>query len=295
MRSNKNTHRKMLSEIYALMPWQIKYIRMFKLEKGRWPHVLCPKDYSDYVFRDNLFGKHNKHAFLADKYEVRKYVENKGLGKILTKLYGVWDDAKKIDFNKLPNQFALKCNHSCGLNIICYDKRQLDINETIELLNKWLREKHRVKYEQHYRKIKPMVICEELIPNDKDGFFPMDYKIHCANGVPVFIQCCFERSTQDVGRRVIYDTNWNNLHYIVNDSHYSNAEVEKPKHLKEMLEYASILSKGLDYARVDFYDTDDRVLFGEITLTPMGGWLSYFKQEALDIMGEAIRKNKKNK
>ena len=125
-----------------------------------------------------------------------------------------------------------------------------------------------------------------------DGFFPMDYKIHCANGKPVFIQCCFERTSGDAGRRVIYDTNWKNLHYILNDSHYSNEEVERPKHLSEMLKAASVLSKGLKYARMDFYDTDKRVIFGEITLTPMGGWLSYFKQEALDLMGKAIREGK---
>lgn len=281
------------SKLFSMMPWQVKYYRMFRTEKGRWPRLLKPQDYSDFIFRDNLLGRHNRHAFLADKYEVRKYVEGKGLGDILTKLYGVWDDANKIDFNSLPNQFALKCNHSCGMNIICYDKNRLNENDTKASINQWLNERHRVFYEQHYLRIKPLVICEELIPNNKDGFFPMDYKIHCANGKPVFVQCCFERTTKDAGRRVIYSLEWENLHLIENDSHYSDSDVEKPKHLKEMIEYASILSEGLDYARVDFYDTDDRVLFGEITLTPMGGWLSYFKQEALDIMGDAIRKNKK--
>ena len=277
---------------YYHLPWRIRYIRAFKEIKGYFPRLINPKDYSDYIFRDNFFQKHDKHAFLADKYEVRFHVEKLGLRNTLTKLYGVWSDAYDIDFNSLPNGFALKCNHSCGMNIICYDKNMLDIDKTRCQLNDWIQEKHPKYFERHYRKIKPLIICEELIPNNKDGFFPMDYKIHCANGVPVFIQCCFERSETDAGRRVIYSTEWVNLHYINNDSHYSDEEVEKPKHLKEMLEYASVLSKGLDYARVDFYDTDERVIFGEITLTPMGGWLSYFNQEALDVMGEAIRKNK---
>ena len=271
------------------LPFHLRYFFTFCLTKRRFPHIILKKDYCDYIFWDCFWGRHDKHAFLADKLEVRKFVEERGLNSILTKLYGAWDDANKINFESLPNQFALKCNHSCGMNIICFDKSKLNIEETKKQLNEWLKMKHPVFQERHYFKIKPMIICEELIPNNEDGFFPMDYKIHCANGKPVFIQCCFERTDEDAGRRVIYDTNWNNLHYILNDSHYSNEEVERPKHLKEMLNAASTLSKGLRYARMDFYDTDSRVIFGEVTLTPMGGWLSYFKQEALDQMGKAIR------
>jgi hypothetical protein len=275
-------------------PLIIRHTYNFRKIKGRWPHLLFPRDYCDFIARDNIFGRHNKHAYLADKLEVRKYVDNKGLSGILVPLLGYWDSADKVDFDTLPNQFAIKCNHSCGMNIICYDKSKLDIEESRKKLDFWMHSKHPKYFEQHYNHIKPMILAEALIPSNADGFFPPDYKIHCANGEPVFIQCCFERTDNDAGRRVIYSPQWENLHFIINDSHYTDAEVEKPKHLKEMLECASVLSKGLEYARVDLYDTDKGVVFGEITLTPMGGWLSYFKQEALDIMGKAIRKNRKN-
>lgn len=277
-------------QIKKMLPWRMLYIYEFITNKHKYPRFWGNKmDYSDYIFRDNFWGRHNKHAYLADKYKVREYVANRGLDKILTKLYGVWKNADDINFSMLPDKFALKCNHSCATNIICSDKSQLNIDEARAKLNGWLHMVHPIRYEQHYRFIHPLIICEELIPLNADGSFPTDYKIHCANGKPVFIQCCFERTTDDVGRRVIYDTEWNNLHLVVNDSHYSDEEFPKPKHLKEMLEYAGILSKGLEYARIDFYDTDDRVIFGEVTLTPMGGWLSYFKQEALDYMGKIIR------
>lgn len=278
--------------LFDHLPFFIKYTILFYKEKHHLPHFFTPRDYSDYIFRDNLLGKHIKHAFLADKLEVRKYVSERGLEDTLTKLYGSWDDANKIDFDVLPNQFAIKCNHSCGMNIVCYDKAKLNIEETRKQLNNWLHEKHSEFFERHYDYIKPMIICEELIPNNKDGYFPMDYKIHCAHGKPIYIQCCFDRTSDDVGKRVIYSPEWKNLHYIKNDYHFQDVEVERPKHLEEMLCDATILSKDLDYARVDFYDTDERVIFGEVTLTPMGGWLSYFKQEALDIMGKAIRDGK---
>lgn len=286
--------REQIWKIVNKLPFHIRYYITFCLTKRRFPHMITKKDYSDYIFWDCFYGRHDKHAFLADKLEVRDYVIKRGLESSLTNLYGSWDNAEDIDFDSLPNQFALKCNHSCGMNIICFDKEKLDKEKTVHQLNEWLKMKHPVFLERHYFKIKPMIICEELIPNNKDGFFPMDYKIHCANGTPVFIQCCFERTAGDAGRRVLYNTKWENLHYILNDSHYSEEDVPKPIHLDQMLEAAAILSKGLDYARIDFYDTDERIIFGEVTLTPMGGWMSYIKQEALDIMGDAIRYGKHN-
>lgn len=278
--------------IKSYLPWQIKYLCEYIHVKNRIPNLLYPKDYSEYIFRDNILSRHNKHAFLADKYEVRKYVENLGLGHILTELYGVWDNADKINFDELPDQFAIKCNHSCATNIIVFDKSKLNLEEVRKQLNSWLKMKHPIYFERHYQCIKPLIICEELIKDNADGQFPKDYKIHCANGKPIFIQCCFERTNENAGKRVIYSPEWENLHFILNDYHYSDEECDKPKHLKEMLEYASILSKGLEYVRIDFYDTDDRPLFGEFTLTPMGGWLSYFSQDALNLMGKNIRARK---
>lgn len=278
--------------ILNLLPWRVKYLIDFKDIKKRFPRFCGKKDYSDYIFCDNFFGRHNHHAFLADKYKVREYVEQKGLGHTLTKLYGVWDDARKIDFDSLPKGFALKCNHSCAMNIICQDKSKINKDAIVQQLNKWLKMNHPIRFEQHYRHIKPMIICEELIPCMSDGSFPYDYKIHCVDGKPLFIQLCFERTEASVGYREIYSTDWKNLHLVVQDYHYTEMEVPAPTHLKEMVEYAAILSNGLKYARIDFYDTPERVIFGEVTLTPMGGWLSYFKQEALDIVGEAIRKSK---
>ena len=284
----------LLWKIIQRMPLAIRYPIVFHDTKKHWPRILFPKDYSDYIFRDNLLGRHNKHAYLADKLEVRKYVEEKGLGNILVPMLGYWDDASKIDFDKLPNQFAIKCNHSCGMNIICYDKSKLDIDATRKQLDEWMHQKHNVFFEQHYQHIKPMIISEALIPSDADGKFPTDYKIHCAGGKPVFIQVCIDRTEDSVGLRVIYSPEWVKLPYTNHDYHYTDADVPRPQCLDEMLLAASKLSEGLEYARIDLYEMEgSKILFGEITLTPMGGWLSFFRQEALDLMGEKIRQAKK--
>ncbi len=280
---------------YLQSPLIIKYPIHFRMTKGHWPRLLFPKDYSDYIARDNFWGRHNKHAYLADKLEVRKYVENKGWGSILIPLLGSWDDAKKIDFDLLPNQFAIKCNHSCDMNIICYDKSKFDRIKAYEKLDKWMHTKHPIYFEQHYRHIKPMILAEQLIPSDVNGHFPTDYKIHCASGKPIFIQVCIERTDDSEGYRVIYSPEWIKLPYTIQgDDHYTEANIPKPTCLNDMLKIASDLSNGLEYARIDLYEVGgNRVLFGEITLTPFGGWLSYFTQEALNVMGDAIRQGKK--
>lgn len=278
----------------AHLPFHIRYFVKFRIFKGHWPHFI-KKDYSDYIFWDCFYGRFDKVAYLADKVEVRKYVASKGLAEILIPMISCWDNAMKIDFDSLPNQFAIKCNHSCGMNIIVNDKSSLDIESTRKKLDAWMHVKHPEFNERHYYRIKPQILCEELIPCNADGYFPTDYKIHCAHGKPIFIQCCIERDSADAGRRIIYDCNWNKLPYVLNDEHFTEIEVKRPKFLSRMLEVASILSEDLDYARIDLYETDKGVLFGEITLTPMGGWLSYFTQEALDVMGIAIKEGKKGK
>lgn len=269
--------------------WKVKYYLQYTKFRRRLPHIKNPRDYSEFIFRDNLLQRHNCHAYLADKYEVRKYVEERGLGSILTKLYGVWEDASEIDFSTLPDQFVLKYNHSSGMNIVCFDKSKLNIEDTVHQLSEWGRIKHPIPFESHYFKIKPLIICEELIPNNDDGFFPMDYKIHCANGKAIFIQCCFERDERDESKMVAYTPSWERKDYIVHTIHYSDVELPKPKHLQEMINAAETLSAGLEYARIDLYDTQDRIIFGEITLTPQGGWLSNLTDEIKVIMGNHIR------
>ena len=289
--------RKLKNHLWKMLPhlpYKLRYLLTWHSVKGGWPNLHNPRDYSEYIFRDNFYKRHDSHAFLADKYEVRKYVEDRGLGNTLTKLYGVWDDANTIDFDKLPDKFALKCNHSCGMNIVCDDKSKLDLVATKKQMNEWLQSPHPEFFEHHYTKIKPLIICEEYL-SDSEGMFPKDYKIHCVNGEPVFIQLCFGRTKDDVGKRLIYSLDWKDMDLVIHDYHYSEEMAPKPKALDEMIKDASILSKGLDYARIDLYDLDGRVVFGEITLTPMGGWLSYFKPEALKIMGDKIRENLKKR
>lgn len=279
---------------YKIRSTKLFYLYRFILIKKRLPK-LFNKHYSDYVFFDNLFDRHSKNFILADKVEVRKILKKRNLKHILPQLYFVYSSAEEIDFDVLPNRFALKCNHGAGFNIICNDKSKLSLQDTKNKLDEWLKKSHPIPFEGHYRRIKPKILAEQYLGNS-NGDFPSDYKFHCANGEPYFIQVCTNRTDKSEGYRFFYDTDWNKLDFV-QDSHVSpeTKEVEKPldKSLDKMISYSRILSKNLEYCRVDFYLIDNKIIFfSEITLTPTSGWFDQYKENFNIEMGKRIKNNK---
>ena len=232
---------------------------------------------------------------LADKDKVRDYVKEKGLGHLLLKHYGVWENAELIDFDALPNRFVLKCNHDYGSTIIV-DKTSPDFNRNAicERLNYCLKRNYAVGGEIHYRRIPPRVIAEEYLEmteaEKKVSSSQIDYKVWCFDGKPYWIWCLFNRSRRCLHIN-IYDLEWNpHPEYIVPNGHVrpGEDEIPKPKSLAEMLNAASILSEGFPQVRVDFYDIDGRLYFGEMTFTSNGGMMRCFTQEYLKILGDKI-------
>ena len=230
---------------------------------------------------------------LADKDKVRDYVKEKGLGHLLLKQYGVWENAEQIDFDALPNRFVLKCNHDFGSTIIV-DKTSPDFNRNAicERLNNCLKRNFAVGGEIHYRHIPPRVIAEEyleLTDAEKEvSSSQIDYKVWCFDGKPYWIWCFLNRSRHCLNINV-YDLEWNpHPEYIVPDGHLrpGEDEIPKPKSLAEMLDAASILSKGFPQVRVDFYDIDGKLYFGEMTFTSNGGMMKCFTPEYLKILGD---------
>lgn len=230
------------------------------------PNLKNPKNFNEKTTMLKLsYANNDLVSKCSDKYAVREYVEKKGLGKILNDLYYVYNKVEDIDFNKLPNQFALKCTHGCAYNIICEDKSKLNEKKAKDKLNKYMKEKYGLATgELHYLNIKPRIICEKYLET-KDGKMPIDYKLYCIDGKVVGILVCSEREKEL--RRNFFDTNWNELMYI-KDKYRNKNNIEKPKGLDEMIKYAEILSKDFKFVRVDLYDQDGKILFGELTFTP---------------------------
>lgn len=230
----------------------------------------------------------------ADKYRVRQFVEERGCGEILNKLYGVWNNADEIDFDSLPNSFVLKTNNSCGQIILVKDKKELDIADAKRKLKTWMNTTYGYQGAQlHYTRIKPCIIAEELLSDNNNAEASLtDYKIWCFNGKAEFILIVYDRGWDDSGSNKYllstYDLEWNNTSALTlktNNQHYSGASIPKPTSLKEMIEYAQKLSKGMPECRVDFYEINGKPIFGEMTFTTGYG---YFTNDFYEYLGSKI-------
>ncbi|MGY3749283.1 ATP-grasp fold amidoligase family protein [Vagococcus acidifermentans] len=213
----------------------------------------------------------------ADKLLVRDYVIKKNLKHTLIELYAVYKNVDDIDWKNLPEKYVIKTTNSCGTNIIVRDSKSIDIKSTKSLLKTWLSEDYgREHLEFQYSKIDPSIIIEEFIESDLP--LPQDYKFFCFNGIPKFILCIDER---DLGtgkkKKGFYNLEWEYLDYIDEKKSTVLKNAKRPENLDDMIQAAKILSEDFPFVRVDLYSEKGRVIFGELTFTPMGGMANYFK------------------
>ncbi len=231
---------------------------------------------------------------LSDKYKVRKYISQKGLDDILIPLYGRWDHVEDIEWDKLPNSFVMKVNNGSGDVLICKDKSTLNVERQKVIFKGLLKKKYGITLaEPHYRKIKPMIIAEQLLPVEKQGFPSdslVDYKVWCFHGKPYCVWTCYNRTPNSV-KVATFDTKWNYRPEASRyNSHYQKADLipPKPQLLDDMLRTASILADEFPEVRVDFYIVDNKLYFGEMTFTSAGGYMDFYTQSFLDEMGQQI-------
>lgn len=278
----------------SVMPPSYIAKRIYKKRMGKKLDLLHPKDLNEKINWLKFYGDTSRWTQLADKYRVREFVQERGLGHILIPLYAIWDNANDISFDNLPNSFVLKTNHGSGEVMVIKDKNNANINYVKEEFKKHLKtEFGKYQAEPHYRKIKRCVVAEEFLDSSKLGFTTslVDYKIWCFDGKPYYIWACYSR-TKDKVYVETYDLNWNyHPEKSVFTDHYRDGKgiVPKPKKLDEMLKIASILSKGFPEVRVDLYEHEGKVYFGEMTFTSNGGYQDFYTQEFLDELGSYVK------
>lgn len=204
----------------------------------------------------------------ADKYRVREYVREVGLGDILIDLYGAYDSFDDIPLDRLPDSFVLKMNTGATMNIICKEKESMDIEACRKRFNKWFKRKYWLPYaEMQYKCEKKLVLCEKYLEPEGESCIP-DYKVYCFNGEPKAIFVMHDRGEHI--KTEFFNTNWVSLK---NTNKYDAPEktTEKPRCLEQMLEAAKILSNPFPFVRCDFYIVNNKLYFGELTFTPAGG------------------------
>ena len=245
------------------------------------------KTYNEKLQWLKIYDRDPGYTNMVDKYEVRNYIKKKIGEKYLIPIIGKYNCFEEIEFKKLPNKFVLKCTHDSGGVVICNDKNNFDIKKAKKKLNDALNKNYFYLWrEWPYKNVKPQIICEEFI-EDKNSSDLKDYKFMCFNGKVKCIFVCSNRNN-DGGLKVdFYDTKWNKLPF---ERHYKNSleDIKKPIMLNEMIKLSEVLSQNIPFIRVDFYEVNGKIYFGELTFYPGSGLEEFNPKKYDEILGSWI-------
>ena len=225
--------------------------------------------YTEKMQWEKIYDKNPMKTVLADKYRVREWIENKIGNDYLIPLIGVWDSFDDIDFNSLPDQFVLKTNHGTGTNLIVKDKEKLNIKRTKRMFDDWMKIDYAFmnSLQLHYRKIPRKIIAEKYLETDLGEL--QDYKFLCFDGKPYF--CWVDLGRFSKHTRTVFNMKWELQPWTQATYGIASHEIPKPKNFDKMVEIATILSKGFSHVRVDLYNVDGKIYFGEMTFTNGSG------------------------
>ncbi len=221
---------------------------------------------------------------LVDKHSVKEIIRKKIKDNILIPTLGVYEKYNDIDFNDLPESFVIKCTHDSGSVWVIENKSEINhdlLSKTIKSnLNKnyfWL------SREWPYKNVIPKILIEKKIGSKKSL---LDYKFYCFNGLVKFIHVDIDRYTNH--SRNIYDVSWNYLNMSIEYPTNSSRKINKPKNLKHMIDIASSLSVNHKFVRVDLFNVEDKIYFGELTFHHGAGYEKFTPERYNTIFGDSI-------
>ncbi|MCG9632639.1 ATP-grasp fold amidoligase family protein [Vibrio sp. Isolate30] len=226
----------------------------------------------------------------VDKVEVRNVLQELGYSHYLNEIYCYFDDVNKIDFTKLPDKFVLKGAHGSGWNFICHDKNKANWSLLKLVFKSWL--KQNIYFngrEWPYKNCKPRILVEKYLEDEYGEL--RDYKFHCFNGEPKFIQVNAGRFSSKPVQN-FYDTSWNVQSYGKTIDPDMDIFIPPPENIQEMLVVSRELSKKFDYVRVDFYEVKGSIVFGELTFYPASGMPDFTEKGIDEIWGELLTLSK---
>lgn len=267
---------------YDKLYYQIRFLLKFK-------HFMSfsnPITFNEKLNYLKLNDRNPIYSKLVDKFEVREYIKNKIGEQYLNDLIGTYTSVEEIDFNTFPKSFVLKAAHGSSWVIVCEDKVNFDFDSAKREMSYWLANNFYDMWgEWAYKNVKHRVICEHFLKNENEISL-LDYKFYCFHGEPKFIHVDLNRA--DNHERNFYDLDWNRLPFGLCYPE-ANRDANKPKQLELMIELAKELSSDFKFVRVDFYEVENRVVFGELTFYP-GNGLELFSPKKYDkIFGKYLK------
>ena len=288
--------KKLLKKLAKIIPDKLYLKISFKMKTGYKLNLKEPKTFNEKLQWLKLYGRNHLYTKLADKYEVREYIKDKIGEEYLIPLLGVYNTFDEINFDELPNEFVIKCNHDCASVVICKDKKNFDYDAAKGKIEKALKRNYYYGgREWVYKNIKPRIIIEKCM-EDASGQDLKDYKFFCFNGVAKMFKIDFNRFKNHQAN--YYDVKTKKI-LPFGEFEYPpdyNKKIAIPKNIDKMIKLANQLSKDIPFARVDFYNINEKIYFGEITFYPAAGFGKFTSKEWDYKLGEMLElPDKKNK
>ena len=250
-----------------------------------------PQTFNEKLQWLKLYNRKPEYTMMVDKYAVKDYVASIIGSEYIIPTLGVWEKFDEIDFDKLPNQFVLKCTHDSGRVVICKDKSKFDYNFARKRINKGMRTNYYLLgREWPYKDVKRRIIAEKFMEEDlSPQKMLVDYKFFCFDGEPRYCQVIQDRDTKETID--FFDMKWNHQEFVgLNPAAGPAAQCPvKPCNFGDMKRIAKALSKDVPFSRIDLYEIQNKVYFGEITLYPADGFGVFSPEKYEEILGEMIR------
>lgn len=256
------------------------YVKMiYRMRMGKRLNLRNPKTFNEKLQWLKLYDRKPEYTTMVDKYEVKKYVADKIGAEHIIPTLGVWDRFEEIDFDTLPDQFVLKCTHDSGGLVICRDKANLDREAAKDKINKSLKQNYYYHgREWPYKHVKPRIIAEQYMV-DESGYELKDYKFFSFDGVTRAMFIASDRFTEGEETKFdFFDMDFNHLPFM-NGHPNATHELMRPQSFDQMREFADKLSEGIPQVRVDFYDINGKIYFGELTFAHWSGLVPFEPEE----------------
>lgn len=265
--------------------FKLKILWKYFLRKGRIINLKKTKLFTEKIRWLKIYDCTPIKTQLADKILVRDWIKQKIGEEYLKKIYGIYEKYEDIDFSKFPDEYVIKTNHGCNMQLLVIEGGKPDESQK-DRFNNFLKINYAFKsgYEMQYKDIKPLIFVEEFIKNTNELF---EYLIFCFNGKPEYILFASEKHTNKICC-TMFDTEWNNLHFNYG-GYLHEKPVPKPKNLDKMLEIAKILSRDFKFVRVDLHNIDGKIYFGEMTFTPASGYMRFKPGKYDRILGDKLK------
>lgn len=270
------------------------YIKLkYKKRMNKKLNLRNPKTYNEKLQWLKLYNRHPEYSNMVDKYEAKKYVADIIGEEYIIPTLGVWDKFEDVNFDTLPEQFVLKCTHTSGGVIVCKNKKELDIEKTKSIINNYLN----IDYFLHtrewpYKGMKRRIIAEKYILDYKNNELK-DYKFYCFDGEVKALLIASERSSGKT-RYDYFDPEFNRLHFEWGGPP-SDKVIEKPINFEKMKKIAEKLSQGICTIRVDLYEAEGKIYFGELTFFDGSGMTSFEPDSWDETFGKWIKLPKKKR